>query len=116
MSGRSSQQKGRRGELEIADILRARGYPVEPGAPANHGTTPDVVGLNGYHLEIKRVERLNVPAAMAQSVRDSKHFNDGTPLLVHRRNREEWLCTLRLTDFLTLYDRQKPAETVTRKE
>lgn len=101
--GRTSQQKGRNAELEIAKIFQAHGYPVRPGAPASYGSTPDAVGLDGYHLEIKRVERLNVSAAMAQSVRDSKKFNDGTPLLLHRRNREEWLCTMRLEDWLELY-------------
>lgn len=102
--GVKSQRKGRAAEIEIAGILRDRGIPARPGAPANHGTTPDVIGLDGFHLEIKRVERLNISAAMAQSVRDSERFKDGTPLLVHRRNREEWLCTMRLTDFLTLYN------------
>lgn len=59
-----------------------------------------MIGLPGYHLEIKRVERLNVPEAMRQSIRDSEKFGDGIPLLLHRRNREDWLCTMRLSDFL----------------
>ena len=105
--GAKSQRKGRTGEIEIANILQSHGIPATPGAAVSYGTTPDVVGLAGYHLEIKRVERLNVPAAMAQSIKDSERFDDGTPLLLHRRNREEWLCTMRLTDFLSLYEREK---------
>lgn len=62
-----------------------------------------MVNVPGIHPEIKRVERLNVSEAMAQAVRDSEKFNDGTPVLFHRRNRQEWLCTMRLSDWISWY-------------
>ena len=103
MNGRSSQRKGRTGEVEIAHILQAHGIAARPGRAQSYGTEPDVLGLDGYHLEIKRVEKLNVPAAMRQSIQDSERFKDGKPLLLHRRNREPWLCTMLLSDFLQIY-------------
>jgi len=101
--GKSQQRKGRGGELEICKIFQAHGVNAQPGQAVSFGSTPDVVGIPGVHAEIKRVERLNVPEAMAQAVRDSKKFHDGKPVLFHRRNRQGWLCTMRLSDWLELY-------------
>lgn len=98
------QRKGRNGEIEICKIFNAHGIPAEPGQPVSFGSTPDVVGVSGVHCEIKRVEKLNVPAAMAQAVRDSEKFHDGVPALFHRRNRAPWLVTMRLEDWLKLYE------------
>lgn len=113
MGGRMSQKKGRGGELEICRIFQAHGIDAKPGQAASYGSTPDVLNIPGVHPEIKRVERLNVPEAMAQAVQDSEKFNDGMPVLFHRRNRQGWLCTMRLEDWMGLYlavERQKAAE------
>lgn len=103
MTGRSSQRKGADGERELADILRGYGYDMERGGSLSFGEVPDLVGLPGVHIECKRVERLNVPAAMQQAVKDSQRFRDGMPALFHRRNRQPWLVTIRLEDFMQLY-------------
>ncbi len=108
--GRSQQRKGRGGEIEICKIFNAHGINAQPGQAVSFGNTPDVTGIDGVHPEIKRVERLNVPAAMAQAVRDSEKFHDGVPVLFHRRNRQEWLCTMRLCDWMTLFKRAKEGE------
>ena len=101
--GRQSQRKGREGERELRDKLREYGYDVNCGDPLSFGSVPDLVGLPGVHVEVKRVERLNVPEAMQQAVRDSEKFHDGMPALFHRRNRQPWLVTVRLEDFMNLY-------------
>lgn len=101
--GRSQQRKGRAGELELSRLLREYGYNVQPGRAQSYGDVPDVSGLPGIHVEVKRVERLNVPEAMKQAVRDAERFQDGTPTVFHRRNREPWLVTMRLPDWLELY-------------
>lgn len=100
---RSQQRKGRSGELELVRILQQHGIPAEPGQAVSFGSTPDVVGVPGIHPEVKRVERLNVPEAMAQAVRDASRFGDGIPTLFHRRNRSPWLVTMQLEDWLKLY-------------
>ena len=62
--GKSSQRKGKTGELELASLLQAEGYPVERGASMSYGAVPDLSGLPGVHIECKRVEKLNIQEAM----------------------------------------------------
>ena len=100
--GRPSQRKGAAGERELAKVLEAEGYPMERGGYC-YGTIPDLVGLPGIHVEVKRVERLNVSQAMNQAERDAIKFQDGAPAVFHRKNREPWLVTMKLTDWLKLY-------------
>lgn len=99
--GRSSQRKGADGERELANILKEYGFGVRRGQVFNHES--DMVGLEGIHPEVKRVEKLNVSAAMKQAVTESLIRKDGTPTLFHRRNRETWLVTMRLEDWIELY-------------
>lgn len=98
--GKPSQRKGAEGERELARILGAHGYATRRGG-GMYGSSPDVVGLPGIHCEVKRVEALNVSKAMAQSIRDAPEGE--TPVLFHRKNREPWLVTMRLSDWLPLY-------------
>ena len=100
---KSQQHKGRAGELELARILQGYGYDVQPGQAVSYGATPDLVGLPGIHIECKRVERLNVPEAMAQAVRDAERLQDGAPTVFHRRNRSGWLVTQRLEDWMEMH-------------
>lgn len=100
---KTSQAKGRRGELELVEVLQASGIPARAGVPVNFGRVPDVVGVPGIHPEVKRVEKLNLDVAMSQAVRDAKKFQDGFPTVFHRRNRQPWLVTMRLDDWLELY-------------
>ena len=109
--GRASQRKGRAGELELAQLLQGYGYDVQPGQAVSYGATPDLVGLSGVHIECKRNERLNVPEAMAQAVRDADRFRDGAPAVFHRRNRSGWLVTMRLPDWMKMY--QKVEKSIT---
>ena len=105
MSGKSSQRKGAAGERELAALLREYGYPVERGGSLSFGEVPDLTGLPGVHIECKRNERLNVPEAMAQAVRDAEKFGDGAPTVFHRRNRSGWLVTMRLPDWMEMYQK-----------
>lgn len=100
--GRASRDKGKRGELEIAHILQEYGYPARRSVQYNGWQgEADVIGLEGIHIEVKRVERLNIEEAMAQSRRDAK--NDEIPVVFHRRNNRGWLATLPLDDFIKIY-------------
>ena len=101
--GKRSQRKGRSGEIELTRILNDSGIAAVPGKPCNLGTTPDVMGVPGIHCEVKRVERLNISEAMRQAVSDAEKFNDGLPTVFHRRNRQSWLVTMRLDDWIRLY-------------
>lgn len=103
MGGRTSQRKGASGERELAALLREHGYEIKRGGSLSFGEVPDLVGLPGVHIEVKRVERLNVGEAMNQAIRDADRFHDGVPALFHRRNRQPWLVTMRLEDWMGLY-------------
>lgn len=100
--GKSERDKGARGERELSKLLRERyGYEVKRGSVFLHQS--DMVGLDGIHPEVKRVERLNIHAAMAQAVLEAIKRHDGLPTVFHRRNNGEWLVTMRLTDWVDLY-------------
>lgn len=101
--GKSSQRKGADGERELAALLSAAGYECQRGGSLSFGEIPDVLSLPGIHIEVKRVEKLNVGEAMEQAIRDSDRMLDGMPALFHRRNRKPWLVTMRLEDWLKLY-------------
>ena len=105
--GRTSKRKGRAGELELAKLLRGYGYDVEPGRAVSFGTVPDLTGLPGVHIECKRRENLNLCAALDQAAEDATYFEDGLPTIFHRHNREGWVVSMRLDDWMTLYRQAK---------
>lgn len=102
MSARE-RTKGAGGELEIVHILRDAGWK---DAERTHDgraqrTRGDIRnGPAGIHFEIKRVERLNVPAALRQAEQDANPLD--IPVLVHRSSRQEWQATIPLSDLLDL--------------
>lgn len=116
-SGKASQRKGAGGERELAAVLREYGYEIKRGGSMSFGEVPDLVGLPGVHIEVKRCEQVRLSEWMQQAERDSQHFKDGLPAVFHRRSREGWRVTMNLADFMRLYclqktqsDRQKTAE------
>ena len=100
----NSRAKGARAEREIAHILKERGYDARRGQQFSGANgDPDVVGLDGIHMEVKRVEALNIYKAMEQSINDAR--DDETAVVMHRKNGKEWLTTMRLVDWLDMYER-----------
>jgi Holliday junction resolvase len=96
----NSRTKGKRGELEWVHVLRdmfgisARRGQQYSGSP----DSPDVVGgFRGTHCEVKRVERLNIDSAIGQAVSDC---GEDIPYVAHRRNRKDWLVTIRASDLV----------------
>ena len=99
----NSRQKGKRGELELAKVLREAGYDTRRGQQySGTETSADVVGLPGIHIECKRVENLNVYNALAQAIRDTGENGD-LPAVFHRKNNQPWLVTMRLDDWLKIF-------------
>lgn len=94
----NSKRKGAVGEREIAAYLREHGFDAHRGQQYKGSPdSPDVTGLDGFHIEVKRVERLNIYQALAQAIRDC---GNKIPIVIHRRNRDEWKVTMRLDDFM----------------
>lgn len=107
MGGAKSQRKGRAGELELCRILQGHGYDVEPGRALSYGTSPDLTGLPGVHIECKRAEQLRPYDWMAQAERDAVRFGDGLPAVFFRRSHSPWLVAMRLEDWMELYARHR---------
>ncbi|HOX59053.1 MAG TPA: hypothetical protein P5555_19140 [Candidatus Paceibacterota bacterium] len=97
----NSRRKGKVGEREFAALLRVHGFDARRGQQfAGGGDSPDVVSevLGWLHIEVKRVQNLNLAQACAQARRDC----GGKPWIVaHRQNRGPWLVTM---DSDALYD------------
>ena len=101
----NSCRKGADGERELAALLREEGYSIERGGTQSYGAVPDLSGLPGIHIEVKRVEKLNILEAMQQAIRDAARFRDGAPALFHRRSHSPWLVTMLFTDWIGIYKR-----------
>lgn len=100
----NSKRKGANGERELARKLNEHGFgtrrSVQYNGKAEEGQA-DLVGLDGIHIESKRVERLNIYDAMAQAKHDAKA--DELPTVFHRKNNAKWLVTMELDDWMRLY-------------
>ena len=96
----NSRQKGKRGELELAAFLRGFGIDARRGQQYSGANgDADVIGLEGHHIECKRVERLDLYSAIKQSKHDAR-FGE-LAVVMHRKSREEWLITMTLEDYMT---------------
>lgn len=97
----NSKRKGKTGELEWAKFCREHGFDgCRRGQQYSGLEGEDVVGLPCIHCEVKRVEALNIIAAMQQSERDATPGQ--VPIVAHRRNRTPWLVTLPADKFLLM--------------
>lgn len=99
----NSRAKGAAAEREIANILKSRGFNARRGQQfCGANGDADVVGLPGFHIEVKRVEALNVDKAMDQAKRDAS--KDEVPIVVHRKNNRKWKVTISFDDFLDMLE------------
>lgn len=98
----NSCAKGKVGEREFASLLRDNGYGDARRGQQFSGSpdSPDVVGLPGIYVEVKRVEKLNLTDACVQAEGDC----GGKPWIVaHRKNHAPWLITMRAELFFRMF-------------
>jgi Holliday junction resolvase len=103
----NSREKGKRGERQWRDELRANGYCARRGQQFAGGTeSPDVIcdGLPWIHFEVKAVEKLNIEAAMEQArgdcgTRSAECGMQKVPVVAHRRSFRPWLVTMEAETF-----------------
>lgn len=105
MSGKKSARKGADGERELAAILRGHGYDIQRGGSLSFGEVPDLTGLPGVHIECKRAETLRLSEWMEQARRDAERFGDGAPAVFFRRSRSPWMVTMKLSDWIKIYQK-----------
>ncbi|MSS64575.1 putative PDDEXK endonuclease [Velocimicrobium porci] len=100
----NSREKGAAGERELANYLKEKGYQTRRGQQyCGANGDADVVGLPGIHIECKRVEKLNIENAINQSCFDARKGE--IPTVIHRKNRKKWLVTMRLDDWIEMYQK-----------
>lgn len=103
----NSCTKGKVGEREWRDVLKAKGFEARRGRQfSGSPDSPDVVSNLPFHFEVKRVEALNINKAMEQAKRDC---GKSVPVVAHRKNKCAWLVTMAAEDWLELV-REKHAD------
>ena len=100
--GKPSRDKGKRGEREAAKALaELLGIDVRRGVQYQGGPdSPDVVGIPGIHIEVKRTERLQLMPAIEQATGDAGEGR--TPVVLWRRSRSPWIACVPLDRLLGL--------------
>ena len=103
--GSLSRNKGKRGELEAAELLRRHGFTARRGRQFQGGDgSPDVVhDIPGVHVEVKRAENLSLYGALAQAIADAGEGR--MPLILHRRNSKPWVAVMLADDLLGILGR-----------
>lgn len=103
-----SDRKGKRGEREVRDVFRSGGFDCER-TPNSGGLRwkGDLRGIPRVHVEVKRAERLAVPAWLRQTYADCPEGH--LPVLAFRCNRRAagdplgtWHAVVPLDDFVRL--------------
>lgn len=102
MAGLKSKRKGACGEREASKRLSATlGVPLARGVQFRGGQdSPDVVGLDGIHIEVKRDESTigkSLYKALAQADGDC---GSNIPMVISRRNQEDWVIAVRLDNLV----------------
>jgi Holliday junction resolvase len=111
----NSREKGKRGERQWRDELRANGYHARRGQQfAGSADSPDVLcdELAWMHFEVKAVERLNIYDAIDQARRDCGRK---VPFVSHRRNHRPWLVTMEAETYFKFLRGELPPEAVGRE-
>lgn len=96
----NSKQKGKRGELECASVLRELGFDSVRRSVQYNGKgdgLADLIGIDGVHIEVKRDEHLNIYDAMDQAKGDAKEGE--TPVVIFRKNNKKWLVAQQIEDW-----------------
>ena len=85
-------------KVPIGDAHRGVQYSGGPDSP-------DVVGLPGIHLEVKRTERCELYKFLEQAKNDADEFE--MPVVLHRQNGRQWVAIMDAEVFLELYTRKE---------
>lgn len=98
----NSRNKGANGERQLAKALKAFGYEARRGQQySGLMGDADVIGLEGIHIECKRVEDLDLEQAYAQSRRDARLGE--IPVVMWRKNyQRNWSATLTVTNLMRM--------------
>ena len=99
--GKMSRDKGKRGELEVAALMREHGFEARRGQQHRGGSdSPDIIhNIPNLHVEVKLRERFSLYEALKTA------WSEGfpkMPVVFHRQVRKPWLVTMGADDFLRI--------------
>lgn len=103
--GRRERERGKRGELEVRNVLRDHGFTVRATQRNLGGDQGDMLALGKgrvFHVETKLRETLNIWASLTQTINECPA--DATPLLTFRRNGTQWFAAMPLLSLLDVLD------------
>lgn len=99
-AGRRARRRGKTAEQEVANILKAFGWPRARRNLEQPQYGRDIVdGPEGTRISVKRTERLKLREAYAECASFAGY---DIPVIVHRCNQQPWLATLPLEELLPL--------------
>ena len=97
-----SRRKGERGERAVVEMAKAHGFTAVRARSGAGQELSDIVGIPGFVVESKWVERETVRAWFKQA---SENCGRDIPVVAHKRNHSPWLATLELEELLALIAR-----------
>lgn len=101
MSPINSRRKGKRGELDFIQTHLLAHWPEAKRNLDQQGDDKrDCVEVAGIHFQIKRVEKLNIWAALEQAITEAKPHD--VPVVAFRRNRSPWFGALEMDELIPL--------------
>jgi len=111
MPGRSARTKGHQYERDLANLFkdRYRWKEAKRGWQYSNGRKePDVI-IPYLYVEAKRQKKTYPKKALEQAMNDLKELQkivkeDKIPVAITKEDRQDALITLRLDDFLTIFD------------
>ena len=98
--GKSARNKGKVGEREVVKILKEHGIKNARRTQQFSGKegTADVEGLDGFHIEVKRQEKLAIEKWHQQACEDAR--DEETPIVVFRKSGQPWRIVMDFEEFL----------------
>lgn len=92
-----SRIKGQRSEREVLRLLGAElGLMLTRNLTQTREGGADCLGVKGFAIEVKRQERLSRPAWWRQACEQADRVG-AEPMLLYRRNREQWQAFIHTT-------------------
>ena len=102
----NSKKKGSRGERQCSDIWKKHGYEEAHRSQQYSGrgeSSADIEGIDPrLHIEVKSgYSYKTIYTFLEQAVQDAKEGQ--IPIVNCKMDRKEWLCVMRLDDFIDIW-------------
>lgn len=100
--GKMSRDKGKRGELEIAELFREYGFSARRGQQHRGGAdSPDVIhDMQDTYVEVKFRETMSIYPVLEKANEERECYEH--PVVFYRRKNSEWTVVMYADDFMDL--------------